>query len=90
MPQTPCFQECFSSAGAFRCCCSVLEKCQPEGLLQKTVIKVPGSPGKPGECQAATPEVMNLFFYILICLANLHPGVWKELAEEQFFLNVVL
>lgn len=50
---------------------------------------MPASPGKP-ECQAATPEVMDLFFYILICLANLHAGVWKELAEEQFFLNVVL
>lgn len=60
------------------------------GLLQKRVIKVPGSPGKSGECQAATPEVMNLFFIILIYLANLHPGVWKELAEEQSFLNVIL
>lgn len=60
------------------------------GLLQKRVIKVPGSPGKPGECQAATPEIKNLFCFILIYLANLHPGVWKELAEEQFFLNVIL
>lgn len=32
MPQTPCFQECFSSAGAFRCCCSVLEKSQLIGV----------------------------------------------------------
>lgn len=45
-------------------------------LLQKRVVEVPGSPGKPGECQAAASEVMNLlFFNILICLANLHPGV---------------
>lgn len=32
------------------------------GLLQKRVMEVPGSLRKPGECQAANPEVMNLFF----------------------------
>lgn len=86
MPQTPCFQECFSSAGAFR----YWKRASWFGLFQKRVITVPGSPGKPGESQAATPEVMNLPFFALICLANLHPGVWKELAEEQSFLNVIL
>lgn len=88
MPQTPCFQECISCAGALRCCCSVLEKSQLVGVIAEEGYESAWFSWKTR--RMPTPEVMNFFFYILICLANLHPGVWKELAEEQFFLNVVL
>lgn len=48
------------------------------------------SPGKQGECQAATSEVMNFLKKKLVYLDNLHPRVLEELAEEQFVFNVVL